>query len=235
MLRDTSCLLALTASALVAAVSCRPVQADLTPARDADRVGPQSAARDSDAGLSMVAEATSWPGDSFITQRVTPLRVTITNDSDEMVLLHYRDIELVGTSGKRYHALPPVEVEGTVDTMEPHARAVQPGLEYRNFALADRYVPAYPGIRTYNGPFAYDRDYYKTYYPHWDFEEALPTPEMILSALPEGVIEPGGYVSGWLYFDKVDDDEAKVQLQAALQPIDPGAPLAKLSIPFRKH
>jgi hypothetical protein len=222
------------ASAALGLTGCRPMSADLEPAATAETIPrDDDAAQASEHGLAIVAEATTWPGEGFITQRVTPLRVTITNGSDRMVLIHYRDIELVGSSGQRYRALPPIQINGTVDSMDPHIHAVEPGLEYRDFAVADRYVPAYPGIRTFNGAFAYDRDYYQTYYPHWHFEEALPTPEMILAALPEGVIEPGGYVSGWLYFHKVDAAEAKVQLHADLHPVDDEAPIAELWIPFR--
>lgn len=223
---------AITTTALIALTGCRTVGPQLDPAPEASELaGKEDAAWAREEGLSVVAEATTWPGDAFIGQRVTPLRVTIRNEGDEMALVRYRDFEIIGASGRRYHALPPVSVEGTVDTIDPAPSAVTPGLEHDNFALADRYVPAYPGIRRYNGPFAYDHDYYATYYPHWDFEERLPTPEMIVAALPEGVVEPGGYVSGWLYFDKVSDDEPRVRLSIAMRAVD-DEPLARLQIPF---
>lgn len=212
--------------------ACRPVGSQLEPAPGANELaGDEDAAWARDEAVSIVAEATGWPGDAFITQRVTPLRVTVRNEGDEMMVVRYRDFEVVGTGGRRYHALPPLAVDGTVDTLDPAPDAIAPGLEYDNFALADRYVPAYPGIRRYNGPFAYDHDYYATYYPHWDFEERLPTPEMIAAALPEGIVEPGGFVTGWLYFDKVQDAEREVKLRAELRAVDDER-IASVEIPF---
>jgi hypothetical protein len=67
--------------------------------------------------------------------------------------------------------------------------------------------------------------------PSWNFEERLPTPEMVGAALPEGVLNPGGYISGWLYFEKVDDDESRVQLRASMRNIEE-EPIARLTVPF---
>jgi hypothetical protein len=61
---------------------------------------------------------------------------------------------------------------------------------------------------------------------------------MLQHALPEGVLENGGSVSGFLYFQKVDVRESQATFQAGLQEATPAWPptrkVAAIAIPFRR-
>jgi hypothetical protein len=47
-------------------------------------------------------------------------------------------------------------------------------------------------------------------------EIVLPTEEILERALPEGVIDPGGQVEGFLHFAKVDVEESRDRFRADL-------------------
>jgi hypothetical protein len=51
--------------------------------------------------------------------------------------------------------------------------------------------------------------------------------------LPEGVLEPGGRVSGFLYFEKLDGDPQGVRLVTELVNARNGRRFATSRIPFR--
>lgn len=51
-------------------------------------------------------------------------------------------------------------------------------------------------------------------------------------ALPEGVIEPGGKVSGFVYFPGVGADVKRVRLRADLVNAQTGETLVPLALPF---
>ncbi len=218
---------------LVAASACGPSGSRLMPVAEARADHDEHAAIAHDGGVTVVVEATPWPGDAFISERVFPLRVTVSNLCDRPVTVRYRDFELV-SEHRRYPALPPFDIGGTVPTIDPRPDIVHPTVEHEGFAIADRYVPFYPGIRSYNGPFSYDHDYHATYFPHWQDREVLPTPEMIAAALPEGVVEPKGYVTGWLYFGGTVGEHRRVTLQASLGSPDDRR-VARLVIPFERE
>jgi len=216
-------------------MACQPVRADLEPATAADEVAfLDHAAHDEDGAFEIIAQPAPWPGDAVITQAVTPLRIQIRNHGDVPAEIHLENIALVSDTGRIHHAVPAVAMEGAVHTMEPPRQVIEPGFEADRFTVAGRYRRANPRLRNYNGPFRHDVPYYRRYYNTWSTTEALPTPEMIQCALPEGVLEAGGQVAGWLYFEPVGDAE-KVHLTAELFPTneDPDSPLAQLHVPFR--
>jgi hypothetical protein len=54
---------------------------------------------------------------------------------------------------------------------------------------------------------------------------------MIVKALPEGVLEPGGRVTGFVYFEEVED-VPRVRFVAQLVNASTGARFGTLTIPF---
>lgn len=213
-------------------LGCQSKSADLEPAKDASVVPTlEDAAAAEMNRIGVVASAERWPGEAYITERLTPIRVTITNESDDEVHIRYRDFRLVGESGITYRVLPPLSVRGSVDVSTSPGPALFPGFDYEGFVVADPLGAAYPGVGVYEGTFDYDDFYHDAYYAYWDLEQNLPTPEMIAAALPEGVILPGGFVAGWLYFQKIDDDEESVSFEAMLHGPDE-QDAAAIAIPF---
>ena len=50
--------------------------------------------------------------------------------------------------------------------------------------------------------------------------------------LPEGVIDSGGSLDGWLFFERVDNDLERVVFRADLVNADTGRKFAEVRIPF---
>jgi hypothetical protein len=183
-----------------------------------------------------------WNGDPEILEYVTPIKVTINNNSDHELLLQYRDFSLVSEKGSYYAALPPYQITGTLQDPAPaheYPRIVRPGFRHRRFFIAPYYGRIYPGIPPFRfgprdgfpsfDPF-FDPFYFHNYPYYWR-NTPLPTPFMLQEAIPEGVIDPGGFVMGYVYFQKVNPEAKKVIFQLDLQ--DKGhVAFGTVSIPF---
>ena len=223
-------LLAASATALAA---CSGPGTQLDPAPGATTIGTETAV-DRVRGVRMTAETGAWEGLASVKTEVTPIRVTIENGSAAPLRLRYNEFALVGSDGRRYAALPPYGVEGEVDTPRlagTYAPVTAPGFTYSGFRVAPYYGSLYPTLTAYNDPFHYDRVYYDRYYPAYrDIE--LPTQTMVREVLPEGVIDPGGRVSGFLYFERVDPASARVRFRADLADARTGEQFGEITIPF---
>jgi hypothetical protein len=79
------------------------------------------------------------------------------------------------------------------------------------------------------GPFPLDAPYYAATFPAWP--SGLPNEEIVSRALPEGVLDPGGRVDGFLY---LRDRPRGTQLTflAALVDASTGQPFGTVQIPF---
>lgn len=176
---------------------------DLKPALAAQRLS-DDAALGVDNEVRVVAEADAWEGPTKISTQLTPFRVTIENKSEKPVRVQLANMELSGPEGRTFRALPPLRVTGTAPLAELPPNWAPRALPFAStgFGAASYYAPLYgDGVMTYPGRFPYDPSYYGSY-AAWP-RRALPTPEMILRALPEGVLEPGGRVEGFVYFQRV--------------------------------
>ena len=184
------------------------------------------AASDSIAGIHMLVETQSWSGDPQIKSKVIPIRVTIQNKSGNLVRVRTSEFAFVSNNGERFAALPPYDIKGTIE------QPFYPGFTYDQFLIAPYYSAFYPNISACPSDFAYDQSYYNTYYPAWARYQ-LPTKEMLRLALPDGVVDVGGYVSGFLYFQNIPSKEREVKLIAKLINAVNGDLMGTLSIPFR--
>ncbi|MFW5738996.1 MAG: hypothetical protein ACOC1F_01375 [Myxococcota bacterium] len=224
----------ITTIALGLAVSASPTLAgcmggtELEPATSANQVqGMDDAATAVAAGVRITAQGDAWHGLENVTDHVTPLRVSITNNSGRALRIRYRDFVLRGSGGDSYAALPLTAIEGEI---EAPTRVDEPAFAERSFYVAPHYAAAYPSMRAYTQPFAYDAPYYDEYNTYLrDID--LPTVEMVESGLPEGVIDDGGEVSGFLYFQQVPGKTKQVSFTAHLHTPE-GDEIGALTIPF---
>lgn len=220
-------------------------EAELKPAASANTLpADKYAAKASAQGVTVVADGRAWEGVPDDLDEVVPVRVAIRNFSDKPLRLRYRELALVGPQGSRFVALPPFQIDGTayvdapvtgVDAYGgagpvPLAGPWEPGFYYNGFYTAPTYSPMWTGITPWAGPFAADPLYYDTYYTQWPVE--LPTANMVASALPEGVIEPNGSVSGFVYFQDVPEGVDRVDLRLDLVDANTGEQFGQVSIPF---
>ncbi len=191
---------------LIAAAGCAGSGANLEPAPAANEAAfAEEAAVTSVNGVQVSVQVDTWPGDPGVTEDVTPVQVSIDNNSGEPLRVAYSEFALISPSGVRYSAIPPYSIEGTVDQVElagTYEPIADPFFTYSDFYIAPFYDPIYD-IGVYDEPFYYDVGYYDAYYDYWE-NTALPTETMLERALPEGVLMSGGSATGFVYFEKVD-------------------------------
>lgn len=187
------------------------------------------------AGVAVTAGAEEWPGpQAEIVTEVTPLHVSIENDSANPISVTYGNLALVAADGTRYTALPLYEIDGEVSRIvrvEKYPPVSDLAFYGTGFSLAPHYGSVYPQYPVYDGPFFYDWGYYRAYGTYYR-DIQLPTETMQRLALPEGVLEHGGRVSGWVYFQKVDAEKRKVVLRYDVERARTGEEFAEMRIPF---
>lgn len=230
----------LSIGAFVALTGC--ASASLTPAPEAQTVtGATNVAMGTVGGVRVTVQADAWDGDDHVTNAVQPMRVTITNGSKQALRVRYGDFALVAANGHRHGALPPYKVEG--DLLQPmmansYMPLVAPAFGYRRFYIAPYFARLYPGVPAYvRGYPLYDPGYYAYY--HQAFVQSIrPTVEMLGRAMPEGVIEADGQLSGFLYFERADPKWTTLTFRATLVAVRDGAAptggaaFGEISIPF---
>lgn len=210
------------AAALVLLGACAH-QNVLLPAPGA-ALAPDGGAAGEAAGVRIDVKGDAWKGDpKNLGDFLTPVLVEISNGSDRPVQVRYSDFGLVGQSGFRYAALPPFKPMGTAygsrDTeigVEPAGHRGPPAMHasHRHFFVAPYQAPYYGYFSPWPYPFGFDSGYWGQYYYSW--VEPLPTPTMMNDALPEGVLEPGGSIGGFVYFQNVTPREGRVNFVAHL-------------------
>lgn len=199
---------------------------DFRPAPGAALVtGEPRAAQAVAAGVRVVVNEKPWQGEpSNLPDLVTPMQVTLINDSDVPIPIRYRDFSLATENGVRVSALPPLHIQ------RPGAQivAVQPLFPSEGFYLFGPYAAFYPGFPLWTGPFDSDLAWYDATY---QWQPSLPTPDMLQKALPEGVLQHGGHVSGYLYFNRVQG-KGRVAFHARFLESGTGRTLAEVDIPL---
>ncbi|WP_375768654.1 hypothetical protein NR798_44415 [Archangium gephyra] len=199
-------------------------------------------------GVRLVADGDAWKGTPSDLERiVTPVRVRIENQSGRPLRIDYDSFSLKGNSQFHYAALSPFELggDGTAAVggsgYEGNVRlGVGVGVHSRwgwgpsAFGWGPSWGRGWYGSGWYDpwyGPGFYD--------PFWGpssswyrAPEPLPTRDMLRQALPEGTLDTGGTVTGFLYFQNVSEREGSVTLQARLVDARTGEQFGTLSIPF---
>ncbi len=209
---------------VLAAASCAH-EGQLVPAPSAQTVpGHPRTAEETVEGVHVVVDSDAWRGGS-VSDVLSPVRVTIENGSNRPLRIAYDVFTLGGPNGFRLAALPPFRVAAQ------NAVAVAPAFGFGlGFGYAPWVGPYFPGAPLWtHGAFAFDAAYYNRFYGGWP--AALPDQDVLRNALPEGVLDPGGNVSGFLYFADQPKGTALTFL-AALVDADSGQTFGTVAIPF---
>ena len=163
------------------------------------------------AGVTLEVSGDSWQGDpQNLGSLFTPVRVTLRNESGKALRVSYQDFKLSGASGTEYAAMTPDEARGSL--------AVAPQSPYAGFERDPMGVM---------GPRPIDDAYYGS------SPERLPTPDMLSQALPEGMVQDGEDVTGFLYFPSVTGTEHAVELDMTLSDATDGQAFGRIAIPFQ--
>lgn len=193
--------------------------------------GPGETAAAAAAAVEVVVSANAWSGvPKSLDGWVTPLLVTLTNDSARKLELRYEHFSLATRGGTTCAALPPFHVSGAANT------PIEAYYTPHGFGVARYLGPWYPRWTTWDGPFPYHRAYYFTTWTTWDdwrtmLRVNLPSDDMIQKALPEGVLDPGGRITGFVYFEELRDS---LHTDFTFRLIDAvtGEPFGVLEVPF---
>ncbi len=188
---------------------------------------PMVGAYATDAGVRLEARTKAWSGmPANLPLIFTPILVHVANNGTQPLMIRYSDFTLHRTdSGETWAAIPPFQIDKTVTVEQPY---------YRNegFEVAPYLRAYYPGWAWYQGFPDFDLDYFNRYYPEFGTLR-LPTPDMLAAALPEGVLRPGGTMTGYLYFQHMPDTHAPVLLQERLE-APGGQTFGRITLPFEE-
>jgi hypothetical protein len=207
------------------------------------------------AGVRVLVAGDVWKGDpSNLGELFTPVQVTIENHSGKAVRVSYPDFKLSGSSGFVYAAIPPMSAKGVISQVEPGQRTASVRLasyepettsnrsgrielarwehryDHDRFFVAPHFSPFYPAWGVWPYAYPYDPFYYDTLYTYWP--ERLPTQDMLSQALPEGVVQDGGRIVGFVYFQGVGKRESSVTFSMGLVDATNGQSFGQASIPF---
>lgn len=226
----------LAVGAAVASTGCQTSL--LQPAPTAQTLqGERDAAVAEAGGVRLVADTGEWSGKpQSLDRQMVALQTTIENNSDRTLRLCYEDISLRGDSGLTQHPLPPLKTEGQIVERAP-LPPYSARFYHHGFYPSPYFYPYYVGLRAWVYPWRWtvvNPLFYDDYYSYWDRtrEVSLPTADMIELGLPEGVIEPGGRVTGFLYFPNPGRETERTTLTARLVDAQTGESFGTISIPF---
>lgn len=164
------------------------------------------------AGVRVRADPAAWSGKPrHLARHITPIEVTIENHSGRPLQVCYKDFALVSGTGFRYAAIPPYNIKSAA----PPAPIRQPRFASEAFFVAPFYTPYYGDyVNVWLGSFDLDSKYYAENYSRW--AASLPSRDMLEMAVPEGVLQPNGRLSGFLYFPELARGTREISFVATL-------------------
>jgi hypothetical protein len=162
-----------------------------------------------------------WPSD--LARTVTPVRVTVLNQGLVPLRVSYDDFALVMPDGRRLPSVFPADVRGVVHQPPPTPLpSAGFALDTQGYRTPPDWVDRGPKPGALGDPIARVSEQF-----------ALPTPDVLDGALPEGVLPPGGRFSGFVYFDRLPPHAGAVDVSARLVDALSGEPIAQAIVPLR--
>ena len=181
------------------------------------------AASTTEAGVEVVATTRAWRGwPKDLSRFVTPVHLRLVNRGSVPLRVGYQDFALVPPTGQPLAAVLPQEVRGV--TFEPPPA----GLPSAGFALG---AQGYAGESDWVMP---GQTLWTSAYPVGRVGEqfALPTPDILIGALREGVLAPGAGISGFVYFERLPPHTESAELTTRLIDASSGEPVGRAVIPL---
>ncbi len=93
------------------------------------------------------------------------------------------------------------------------------------------YVSFYWGPNWWWYPYPYPYSYWGYPYPYY-YQVPIPSQDMVNQALPEGVVEDGGRVAGFLYFPRVVGRETRLRFEAQFADAKTNEIVANIKVPL---
>lgn len=219
----------LAAAALAAAACAEPGPRPPAEAAPAFLHGESAVAQQ--AGVQVAASTRAWEGSpAALETELTPVLVNILNDSRRPVRIGYESFRFTSEAETLYSPLPPYRIE--VEVVQP-VSAGRPYYTYAGFRGAPYLRAYFPQVAAYEGSFAFDDGYYGAHAPAWSRYQSLglPSEDMLARALPEGVLESGGRVGGFLYFPRLEG-RGPFAFSFNLMDAESGVRIGVITMPF---
>lgn len=223
----------------VALLSACATTPPLVPAEGETTVaGVPAAAVGESQGVRVIADADAWrafPRDLGV---AIPMRVRIENQSGVPLRITYDAFTLAVQGGMVMAAVPPLDVRGQAWVRNFSDPGPSMGgsfgwyghpMRHHGFYLAPGYRRYYPGIGRWYGRWGYGGTW-SWAPPAWPVE--LPTRDMLVHAIPEGVLEEGGVVDGFIYFPILPKEAQSVRFAFELVDANTGEPQGAVSLDF---
>jgi hypothetical protein len=177
-------------------------------------------------GVRCFAEVDAWPDRPELPGFVTPVKIRVVNMSGKAIRLLFEGFVLTGKGGREYHPIPVVPIDPVASSAQ-----VSPAYDSWNFFVAPLIQGSYPTLQPWPRPLIRDQSFYERQYRRWGRKR--PPMEVIRMALPEGVLQDGGVVTGFLFFESPLRREKRVVFEAEFVESDEPETVASIKIPFR--
>ncbi|HEX8536551.1 MAG TPA: hypothetical protein VF664_03750, partial [Cystobacter sp.] len=149
-------------------------------------------------GVRLVANGAAWKGNpSNLGRIVTPVEIRLENQGKRPLRINPADFTLVGTSRFEYAALTlPQLSQENLSGVGGSGQAGEGGGMAEPIFVGP--PPMWPGFGWGLGWFDPFYDPFYGAYAYGYTPEPLPTEDMVKTALPQGTLQPGGAVTGFL-------------------------------------
>lgn len=197
----------------------------LAPGPSAKKTSPTSAETHV-AGVQVSVDGDAWKGSPPTSGELVPVLVTLNNESEHPIQIRYDSFSLNLSGGFHLLPLPPYRVAQQSAIEDAPA---SPDFYYSDFFISPWYAPYYPGFSVWPDSVGHGFDYNGAY-GGWPVE---PDENVLARAIPEGVLDSGGKLSGYLYFASPQGGErTDVEFTARLIDARSGEELGEGRIPF---
>jgi len=184
--------------------------------------------------VTVTVSSDAWNGNDEVKKEVTPLKIKVENNNEKPIEITYDKLSLVTKDGDLYAALPIYDVRGDLDKAElimEDTITVKTEMNYDRFYLYPMYTHVINDVPVSQYQYFGKESYYKKYYADWK-DTGMPTSAMRNLALPEGTLENGGSISGFVYFQKVDPDLKEITLNMAIVNAESDLVINSIKVPF---
>jgi hypothetical protein len=187
------------------------------------------------AGVRIIAEVEQVTKKSILYNKLTPLRITVKNNTGKSLYVKYCEFSLTGEeTGRNYPAFPLYELTGEPENLQvilPYPFPIDLLLIYDRFFVAPYCSRMYPSMPSSSQNFPVDTLYYSRNYTMWA-ELQLPAEQLLRELIPDGILGDGGHISGLLYFPKIHFKDKAFVFKAELINAEDDKSIGIIEIPF---